>query len=353
MERRGSGGLMAEQALAPADGRGTRSNRAMAASPTPASASPIRLLLVDDHPLVRDGLRARLEAVPGFEVVGEAANAEEAHAQLESLQPTLVLMDVGIKGVNGIDLTAALLEREPALLVLMLCMYDNPEYVQRAMQAGARGYVLKDAPASEIIAAIEAVAGGGTFLSPAVSDAAVPQPGAAAAAVVARVRDPGGPGARAVQQAHRPRDGPQRPHGGDPPAEHQAQAVARGAGRADQVRGGARGQAGLSRGSGARPRRRPRSAPTRSPAVRADDAGARPLECRDRRGLERSWVGISNPRVPRSKGSGAVLNRARSARRQHRRTSRSRTGPDPDHSRSPAWHSGLSRTRSRASRRAA
>ena len=137
--------------------------------PDAAPPSAIRLLLVDDHPLVRDGLRARLEAVPGFEVVGEAANAQEAQAQLGALQPTIVLMDVGMKGVNGIDLTSALLEREPSLLVLMLSMYDNPEYVQRAMQAGARGYVLKDSPASEIIAAIEAVAGGGTFLSPAVS----------------------------------------------------------------------------------------------------------------------------------------------------------------------------------------
>ena len=134
-----------------------------------SSASTIRLLLVDDHPLVRDGLRARLEAVPGFEVAGEASNADEAHAQLEGLRPTLVLMDVGMKGVNGIELTAQLLEREPSLLVLMLSMYDNPEYVQRALQAGARGYVLKDSPASEIIAAIEAVAAGGTFLSPAVS----------------------------------------------------------------------------------------------------------------------------------------------------------------------------------------
>ena len=130
---------------------------------------PIRLLLVDDHPLVRDGLRARLEAVPGFEVAGEAGDAAEAQAQVDALRPGLVLMDVGMKDVNGIDLTAQLLERDPGLQVLMLSMYDNPEYVQRAMQAGARGYVLKDSPASEIVAAIEAIAAGGTFLSPAVS----------------------------------------------------------------------------------------------------------------------------------------------------------------------------------------
>jgi DNA-binding NarL/FixJ family response regulator len=134
-----------------------------------AMPDPIRLLLVDDHPLVRDGLRSRLDAVPGFEVVGEAGNAAEAEERMAALHPQLVLMDVGMKDVNGIDLTARLLEREPGLQVLMLSMYDNPEYVQRALQAGARGYVLKDAPASEIIAAIEAVAAGGTFLSPAVS----------------------------------------------------------------------------------------------------------------------------------------------------------------------------------------
>jgi DNA-binding NarL/FixJ family response regulator len=131
--------------------------------------APIRLLLVDDHPLVRDGLRARLGALPGFDVAGEAGDAAEAEAQVEALRPQVVLMDVGMKQVNGIDLTARLLQRHPQLRVLMLSMYDNPEYVQRALQAGARGYVLKDAPASEIVAAIEAVAAGGTFLSPDVS----------------------------------------------------------------------------------------------------------------------------------------------------------------------------------------
>lgn len=129
----------------------------------------VRLLLIDDHPLVRDGLRARLASVPGVEVVGEAGSAAEAQQQVLLALPTLVLMDVGMRDMNGIDLAALLLSEHPGLLVLMLSMYDNPEYVQRALQAGARGYVLKDAPASEIVAAIQAVAAGGTFLSPAVS----------------------------------------------------------------------------------------------------------------------------------------------------------------------------------------
>ena len=129
----------------------------------------IRLFLVDDHPLVRDGLRARLDPLPTLEIVGEAGSAAEALNAIETLQPDIVLADVGMKDMNGIELAALLQQRQPAARVVMLSMYDNPEYVQQALQAGARGYVLKDAPASEIVAAIEAVAAGGTFLSPAVS----------------------------------------------------------------------------------------------------------------------------------------------------------------------------------------
>jgi DNA-binding NarL/FixJ family response regulator len=129
----------------------------------------IRLLIVDDHPLVREGLKARLSGLGTMEVVGEAGGASEASAQVAAKRPDLVLMDVGMKDVNGIDLTRQLLAEQPGLLVLILSMYDNPEYVNRAMQAGARGYVLKDAPASDIIDAIAAVSAGGTFLSPAVS----------------------------------------------------------------------------------------------------------------------------------------------------------------------------------------
>jgi DNA-binding NarL/FixJ family response regulator len=130
---------------------------------------PVRLFLVDDHPLVRDGLRARPGQLPGLAIVGEAGSAQEAIAQVAMLQPDLVLTDVGMKDMNGIELAGVLLERQPALHIVMLSMYDNPEYVQRALQAGARGYVLKDAPAGEIVAAIQAVTAGGTFLSPAVS----------------------------------------------------------------------------------------------------------------------------------------------------------------------------------------
>ena len=129
----------------------------------------IRLLLVDDHPLVRDGLKARLASEPDIEVVGEAGDAPEAIAALAAHAPTLVLMDIGMKDVNGIELTAMLLQRAPTLAVLMLSMYDSVEYAQRAMQAGARGYVLKDAPSSEIIAALRTVASGGTYLSPAIA----------------------------------------------------------------------------------------------------------------------------------------------------------------------------------------
>jgi DNA-binding NarL/FixJ family response regulator len=133
------------------------------------SASPTRLMIVDDHPLVREGLKARLSALPSIDVVGEAGDADEATRLVAETGPDLVLMDVGMKDVNGIELTRQLLADRPQLLVLILSMYDNPEYVNRAMQAGARGYVLKDAPASDIVDAIAAVTSGGTFLSPAVS----------------------------------------------------------------------------------------------------------------------------------------------------------------------------------------
>ena len=107
----------------------------------------VNILLVDDHPLVRDGLRARLEAAPHLRVVGEAGSGQEALAQVGLCRPDLVLMDVNMRGGSGIEATARLLERYPGIAVLILSMHDKPEYVTQAMGAGARGYVLKDAPA--------------------------------------------------------------------------------------------------------------------------------------------------------------------------------------------------------------
>lgn len=133
------------------------------------SLSGVRLMLVDDHPMVREGLRARLEKVSGIEVVAEAGSAAQALAALAATHINLVLMDVGMKQVDGIELTARVLAVCPGLRVLMFSMYDNPEYVQRALQAGASGYLLKDAPAGEIISAIEVVASGATYLSPGIS----------------------------------------------------------------------------------------------------------------------------------------------------------------------------------------
>ncbi|MGI4717638.1 MAG: response regulator [Janthinobacterium lividum] len=129
----------------------------------------VNILLVDDHPLVRDGLRARLEAAPRLRVVGEAGSGEEALTQAGALRPDLVLMDVNMRGGSGIDATARLTERYPGIAVLILSMHDRPEYVTQAIGAGARGYVLKDAPGKDIVLAIDTVMGGGIYYSAALA----------------------------------------------------------------------------------------------------------------------------------------------------------------------------------------
>ncbi|QCP52229.1 response regulator transcription factor [Trinickia violacea] len=129
------------------------------------SRAAAKIILVDDHPLVRDGLRLRLEGVPNLDVAGEAGNADEALALAETVAPDLVLMDVGMNGMNGITLAGIFHERFPAIRVLMLSMHDNIEYVMQAVRAGASGYVLKDSPATEIVHAIGAVLNGQTFFS--------------------------------------------------------------------------------------------------------------------------------------------------------------------------------------------
>lgn len=148
----------------------------------------IRLVIVDDHPLVRDGLRARLAVVPHLQVAGEAASGAEA-LQIAALDPPdLMLVDVGMRGMNGIELATALRARHPAIKVLMLSMYDNREYVLSAIQAGACGYVLKESPTEEILSAISVVCTGGTYFSARVASAVL-QPGAGLPQLTARERE--------------------------------------------------------------------------------------------------------------------------------------------------------------------
>ena len=125
----------------------------------------INLLIVDDHPLVRDGLKARLESIFHFKLLGEAGNAEDALRILTSSPIDLILMDINLGASSGITLTARICKEYSQVAVIMLSMHEKSEYVTQAIQAGARGYVLKDAPAEEIINAIETVANGGNYFS--------------------------------------------------------------------------------------------------------------------------------------------------------------------------------------------
>jgi two-component system nitrate/nitrite response regulator NarL len=139
----------------------------MSAVMAKAEAAAAKIIFVDDHPLVRDGLRLRLKGVSNLDVVGEASNANEALALALALAlaPDLVLMDVSMNGINGIALAGIFHERFPSIRVLMLSMHDNVEYVMQAVRAGAAGYVLKDSPATEILHAIDAVLNGQPFFS--------------------------------------------------------------------------------------------------------------------------------------------------------------------------------------------
>ncbi|WP_339409129.1 response regulator transcription factor [Pseudomonas sp. EA_35y_Pfl2_R5] len=129
------------------------------------TAATIRIALIDDHALVREGIRALLAVLPHFEVVGEAGSGAEAFDLMQRTQVDILLMDVGLRDINGLELTRQLRERYPAIKVLILSMYDNQEYVSTSLAVGASGYVLKEAPSREIVAAIEAIAAGGSFYS--------------------------------------------------------------------------------------------------------------------------------------------------------------------------------------------
>ena len=127
----------------------------------------IRVLVVDDHAVVRTGLRRVLDAEPDIETVGEAANAERAVFEAMEHKPDVVLMDVVMPGKSGIEGMPAVLQAVPDAKVLVLSMQDDPRYVREAFEAGASGYVLKEAADTEVVGAVRAVAAGERYVHPA------------------------------------------------------------------------------------------------------------------------------------------------------------------------------------------
>ena len=129
---------------------------------------PIRVLLADDHAMLREGLRALLSSMGDIEVVAEVANGREAVRRALELAPQVVLMDIGMPDMNGVEATALLLAKLPGVRVIALSMHGDAEHVQRALQAGAAGYLLKESAAAEVVAAVRAVHAGRRYLSIAV-----------------------------------------------------------------------------------------------------------------------------------------------------------------------------------------
>jgi len=127
---------------------------------------PTRLLIADDHELIRDGLRGMLRGEPGFEVVGEATNGREALELCRSLRPDMVLMDVRMPEMDGLEATRAIKREHPEIGVLIVTMHENPDYLFEAVKGGAAGYVLKDASRDELITAIRQVLDGELPMAP-------------------------------------------------------------------------------------------------------------------------------------------------------------------------------------------
>ena len=130
---------------------------------------PLRILLVDDHPLVRNGLRALLSSVPDLAVVGEAANGQEAVKQALELQPDIILMDLHMPELNGVEATRHIVQASPRTGILVLTMLEDDASVFAAMRAGARGYLLKGADQAEVLRAISVVAHGEAIFSPSIA----------------------------------------------------------------------------------------------------------------------------------------------------------------------------------------
>ena len=126
----------------------------------------VRVLIVDDHPVVRSGIRLLLEQEPDIEPVGEAGTGREAVFQARALKPDVILMDVVMPDQTGLEVLPTLLHEQPEVKVMLLSMQDDPRYVREAFEAGASGYVLKEAADADVVSAIREVAAGGHYVHP-------------------------------------------------------------------------------------------------------------------------------------------------------------------------------------------
>jgi DNA-binding NarL/FixJ family response regulator len=136
-------------------------------------AARIRILLADDHALVRAGIRELVHKIPGTEVIGEASSGRQALELIETHRPDLVLLDIGMKELNGLEVAARVARDYPEVRTLILSMHSNEEYVLRALRVGAGGYMLKDAAITELHLAIDSVRDNKTYLSPSISRTAI------------------------------------------------------------------------------------------------------------------------------------------------------------------------------------
>ena len=181
----------------------------------------ITVLLVDDHPVVRAGVRGMLDGEPDIIVVGEAGSGHEAVAAARALTPDVVLMDLRMPGLDGVEATARLLEAVPGTRVVVLTTYETDTDILRAVEAGAAGYLLKDASRTDLVQAVRLAARGETVLAPSVATKLFHRTRKRPRfAVSARGRGAAARRARTVQCGDRPRAAHQRGDREDPPAAH-------------------------------------------------------------------------------------------------------------------------------------
>ena len=131
--------------------------------------NPVRILLADDHTVMRNGLRLLLERQPNLQVVGEAADGRQAVVLSESANPDVVIMDIGMPNLNGIEAARQIVSHNPRTAIAILSMHSDESYVIRALKAGARAYLLKDSAEADLLAAVRALSEGKSFFSPAIS----------------------------------------------------------------------------------------------------------------------------------------------------------------------------------------